>query len=1297
MFIDNSQTKHHPFNFSLMGFVLTLIFGLCLPLTAQIDQNGWQLIENNDFVAAEKVFKNQLKANKTDVDALCGVVFIAETIQDYASYKKYTTDLIESEQDEAFMALFGHMYEARPEKVLGYNISESLKVSAQFELADSLFGEKRFKDSEKAFREVIGDYEWAVIGPFPNVAGSGFLEQEVIETEPFQLDKVYQNEYKMDLKWNQRMLRDPNGIVDFQSVLPSASEGAYYANTFLDFPSDRKLEIRLSRSAPLKMWLDGKLIFEQNTNISYNWDYETVALDISKGTHRLLIKMAPYSEDGSDSKISLDYNDQDDNGDGGYSSYYATYAQGGGYRGYSMQPMFALRLTDEKGKLYKDLSSSFTGEYKSGDYKPEVKQMWLINHFKKAIEAEPNKTSNYYLLAKAYLLYGSNELGEAYFAKQLEAHPDELFFKYLMAKFYARNNKGEKAEELISEMEEAKTPIFALMRTKLSEIDVEKNEEEYLATLDKLLHVSPTNWGVINSYLDHYSKKGMNTEKKKFIKDFLLKFPDKKYKKRLDPYLEDDSYKPSSYKQQTDKEREKEAKKALKNMKKKFKPSDYFTVIDHYKQIEKTDGVIKMYNELIKRYPYYTWYRTQKAKFLFEKDKEDDALVELNKILEINPYSSASYETIGDIYFEKEEKQKAKEYYEKAKVLNKGESNGYGSGRLDDKIEKIENKESLKNYFQSISFEDALADDGWKDKYTDEESVILMYTVEAALDRDNVLDYNQKILIKIQNDAGAKYWTEANFSFMGEISTAKVIKKDGKITSPSRNYGYVVFKNLEEGDIIQIEGNSKGDMTREIPGEMYHIASVSFDAPLYKSRVEYIIPKEKPFKYQCYRVDCTAETREVKDYTVYEWNFSDVQKMKQEEAVKDNLDSYSWFMYSTEEDWSSVVKWYLRKTYRRLETNYEVMEELQSVVNDTMSDEDKVTAIYNHLTKEITYSHVSFLNSNYIPKKPSATISDQIGDCKDVASLMIAMLREVGIEAYYVLVRGGNFTNEEPMASIAAFNHVIVGYVLEDGVMRYLDMTTDYYPHYVLPQFDANSWALLVKEGEKHVFRLPDHGLDAKQSRFDIKMKGKVNPNRSLDMTVTYKGSGVLGGTLREQLNRVTTEVDRKKYLKEYFGEGAFDHLILSDFSFENLDDITIPLKGSLTMKAFNHVEKVSDFYIIQIPIMKGITTRPALFAEERYNNLDLSYLFELTPAFQEIDLEIPSDFQLMEMPKDIQLDNKYGTYDLKFERMDNGLRIKRNMVFKTSLVEYEEYDAFKTFYLEVLDYDRMKLAIRKR
>ncbi len=1261
-----------------------------------VHRSGWELVMDNDFKGAATAFEQALSQNPKDVSAMTGLLFVAETRQDYASYKKYTRKLIESGvETEAFFRLFGHLYERRPEEILHLDLPEALKLADRMVLADSLFEQRRFAESEQTKRSVIGNYEWSVIGPFENVSGSGYAETTSIEDSPFYIDSTYVNEAGIKLQWNKRVVRTPTGIVNFHSVLPATSEGTYYANSFLYFPEDRQVQFRLARSTPMKIWLDDDLVFQQNDNLFYSWDYEAVHLNIKKGWHRVLIKMAPLPKDRSDSKLRLGFHEQYDNGAGpSDDNSYGYYDDPYSYRGYQRAPTFALRLTDANGRVFTDVKSSFLGSHSPQQYKVTSERTTLLPYYHDKIDTSPEQWHWYYLLCKSYMKYGFAEKAEPLFAQYAEAQPNSLFFNYLLAKCYTANNKGEKAEELISSMNEEKTPIFALMATKLDEIDEEKNEEAYLAALDKLLTVSPTHWRTIYAKLDHFSKKGKTEEKRQFIKSFLDKFPDKEYKKRLEPFLKDDSYKPSSYKPKTDKEREKEAKKAMKNMKRKFKTEDYRTVIEYYKRKEKTDQVLKLYDKLIDAYPYSAWYRKQKADYLFEKDRLDEALAELNELLTIHPYDPNVFETIGDIHFEKEDKPSAKSNYEKARRIGKI-GYYYGLNGLNEKIEKIENQESLKEYFESLSFEQALEDSSWATKYTDEESVILLYTVEAALDRDNEMNYNQKLMIKIQNEAGAKYWTEANFGFMGSISFVKVLKTDGRITSPSRNYGYVVFKNLEAGDIIQLEGNSKGDMTREIPNEMYHIAAASFEVPVHRVRIEYIIPSEKKMKTQCYRTNCVYTTRQVKDFTSYTWELDSVAKMEQEEAVKDNLDSYTWFMFSTLTDWSEVVKWYLRKTYRRLEPNYEVLAAVEEVVTDDMTDEEKVTAIYNYLTKEITYSFVSFLNSNYIPKKPGATISDEIGDCKDVASLMIAMLREVGIDAWYVLVRSGNFTEKTPLPTIAAFNHVIVGYQLSDGQMRYLDLTTDYYPHYVLPESDSKAWALLVREGETDIFRLPDQSINVQKSRFDIAIQGKINPDRSLDMAVAYSGSGVLGGTLRESLNRVTTEDDRKKFLTEYFAEGVFDHLLLNQFGFDNLDDITAPLQGNLSLKAYNHVERVSDFFIIQIPLLKGITTRPALFAEKRYNNLDLSALFELTPSFQEIDLEIPADFRLMEMPADMEIDNQFGRYRLTFEKTPKGLRIHRTMIFKSRLVSYEDYDDFKAFYLQLLDADRMKLAIR--
>ena len=78
--------------------------------------------------------------------------------------------------------------------------------------------------------------------------------------------------------------------------------------------------------------------------------------------------------------------------------------------------------------------------------------------------------------------------------------------------------------------------------------------------------------------------------------------------------------------------------------------------------------------------------------------------------------------------------------------------------------------------------------------------------------------------------------------------------------------GYVVFKNLEAGDIIQIEGNSKANMNSELTGQMFHIAAISHDFPVYKAKMEFIHPTDVDLNYKCYRLDCEPEVKTIDKY-----------------------------------------------------------------------------------------------------------------------------------------------------------------------------------------------------------------------------------------------------------------------------------------------------------------------------------------------------------------------------------------------------------------------------------------------
>ncbi len=1276
-------------------FLGGLLF-LLTAASAQVEMDAWQLIQQNDFKQAKLSFEKILKQDPKNEDALCGLIFLAETVKDYDTYIKYVKQLVEADWNPHYFQLFKHVYDYddQPEQYLNKGLFPADEVSLQLAIADSLFRTRDFAGSEAVKRAVVGDYNWSFIGPFRNVAGSGFLRAYEVEQEAFLADKTYPSGDGNDLVWVNRELRPKNGVVEFSRILPNANGGTCFANTFLTVPTDRELQIRIARNNPLKIWLDDQLVFANDENIACRWDAEWVNLSLKAGTHRLLVKSTSYETPDNKSTVRLDFQDAYHQEEESFSTRRGNSSWSNELGSYNRQNLlFSLRLTDTQGKVYEDIASAFAGKYAAQNYSPTLHEEQLIQHFKKQIAKQPKDAKQYYLLAKAYLRMLQQEQGEAYFFDVLEKNKTLVFYRYLMAKFYAANDKGDKAEGLISGLDNEKTPIFEIMSAQLDKIDKEKNAEAYLKTLDELLVVSPTNLGVVNDYISYYNEKGEQELKKKFIKAFLVKHSEEKYKDLLEPYLEDDSYKPSSYKRESDKERAKWAKKALKRKKKRFSYSDYNQLIRYYKSKDKNKEVLKLYDELKSILPHNIYARTGKADYLFENDQQELALAELEEIVRYFPYHEASIETIGDIYLERGEKEKALAEYKKAEKIVSQKDSYYND--LEKKIEKLEGKTNYKQFFNSRSYDAVMADSSWKAKYQEEESVILMYAIETTLNEENYWEDNQRMVVKILNDAGAKFWTEANFRHLGRLSFAKVIKADGTVTSPNINYGYAVFKNLEAGDIIQIEGNSSGKVKQELPQQFFDIVTFSFGVPVYNASMDFLVPKGKKIYYNCNRLSCEPKVENLENHDLYRWSKKELPKYENEEAILNNLDAYAWIMLSTLSDWSSVVDWYLEKTYKRLEANYEIEAVLADLVTKEMSKAEKVEKIYNYVTEEITYSFVNFLNSNYIPKTPAATVAGRIGDCKDVASLMITMLRKADIEAYYVLVRTTNYTHKKPTATNMVFNHVIVGYVLEDGKMQYMDLTTDYYPHQVTPEFDGDAWALLIKAGENDVFQLPNDLINPLKSELSLHIKANLKADRSLDMEVSTEALGVVGGKIRESLNRQTTETDRTKYIAEYFGEGSFDHLVINDFEFEKLDAIEASLKGSMKMKAYNHLEKLSSFYIIQIPFLKTITTQPSLFLEDRYADLDLMRLFEIAPCTQKIELSIPAKFQVMELPPAIEIHNKFGDFELSFKKTKNGIEVNRKIVFKTRIVQPEDYQAFKTFYLQLLEADRTKIGLR--
>ena len=139
-------------------------------------------------------------------------------------------------------------------------------------------------------------------------------------------------------------------------------------------------------------------------------------------------------------------------------------------------------------------------------------------------------------------------------------------------------------------------------------------------------------------------------------------------------------------------------------------------------------------------------------------------------------------------------------------------------------------------------------------------------------------------------------------------------------------------------------------------------------------------------------------------------------------------------------DWSDVVGWAIPL----FETAAPQGDEFRSVVNRIRmlpTEQDRVVAALEFTQSQIRYFSVSLGESSHRPTAPDEVLRRRYGDCKDKSLLLIALLRELGIESRPVLLQLGRRAGlDKTLPSPQFFDHVIVQATV-GGKPYFLDST----------------------------------------------------------------------------------------------------------------------------------------------------------------------------------------------------------------------------------------------------------------
>lgn len=138
----------------------------------------------------------------------------------------------------------------------------------------------------------------------------------------------------------------------------------------------------------------------------------------------------------------------------------------------------------------------------------------------------------------------------------------------------------------------------------------------------------------------------------------------------------------------------------------------------------------------------------------------------------------------------------------------------------------------------------------------------------------------------------------------------------------------------------------------------------------------------------------------------------------------------------------------------------------------------KISALLQRLHKEVRYTGVEFGESTIIPQPPSEVLKRKYGDCKDKATLLVAMLRAAGVPAYLALLSTGPGEDvPSDLPGMGLFDHAIV---YAPGEPDYwIDATAEYLRLGDLPEGDQGRLALVVKDDTTQLVRIPENPATA--------------------------------------------------------------------------------------------------------------------------------------------------------------------------------------------------------------------------
>lgn len=499
-------------------------------------------------------------------------------------------------------------------------------------------------------------------------------------------------------------------------------------------------------------------------------------------------------------------------------------------------------------------------------------------------------------------------------------------------------------------------------------------------------------------------------------------------------------------------------------------------------------------------------------------------------------------------------------------------------------------------------------------------------------------------------------------------------------------YKVVRFPALEVGDVVHVQSRKDEIGSRNLFGDFFGVfLPMSTELPKVHAEAIVVAPAARPLYFHAARLPPPTEV--VADgMRTLTFAVDELPALTIEPAMPGYGDVAAWISVSTFESWQALATWYRELVRPQLETPPALVDLARSLTRDAPDLEARVQAIHRWVVGNTRYVGIEFGIHGFKPYKVAEVVQRGYGDCKDKASLLVAMLRAAGVPAEFVLVRTRDLgAIDGTPATLWAFNHAIA-YV--PGLDLYLDGTAESSGLRELPELDQDAQVLrldLFSDAPPTLARIPlQSGADNRvvaEARYVLDADGDATS----DLSETVRGTSA--GRLRARLQDPT----RRDAIIADIIASQHPGTSLESASYENLDALGQPV----TIRAKIRLPKlaVKDGATLDLPLVLEPGARLLQMAPLAVRKQPL--VLTVTELEDNTDVYVlPEGAAPAALPAPIEVASPFGRWTMAL-RMDGRdvVATSRWELTKTR-IEPADYPAFRRFLEDVSRTEALRLRI---